>query len=114
MAPCCWREPLTSHRSPKADQAREELLALVRAGRGDGEIREAFIGRYGEAILLVPEGERARWLFATPLVVTLAAMGLGGWFLASARQRQQRPGTNGGLPPDELDEAELDEAELEW
>ena len=109
VAPCCWRAPLTSHLSPQADQARRELSELVRAGHSDAEIREAFIGSYGEAILLVPEGERAQWLFATPFAVTLVAIGLCGWFLASLLRRRHYRIENGRTAL-----AEVDEADLQW
>jgi cytochrome c-type biogenesis protein CcmH/NrfF len=74
IAPCCWRENLLAHHSPKADDLRREIDALVAAGRSDEEIKTDFVGRYSLRILALPEGARGQFLaWATPVVLLFGA-----------------------------------------
>ncbi|MEZ5362812.1 MAG: cytochrome c-type biogenesis protein CcmH [Bryobacterales bacterium] len=74
VAPCCWKEALAAHRSPAADAARTELHGLIAEGKSESEIRDWFVDKYGERILLTPQGDKAQALFWTPVVA--AAIGL--------------------------------------
>lgn len=108
VAPCCWQEALSNHRSPAAEQARAELAALVEQGKSDGEIREAFVAEYGERILIVPEGGKADLLFWTPVVFLILAGTGAAWVLMRMRRRTQlQPAADGPL-------AEVDESEVDW
>jgi cytochrome c-type biogenesis protein CcmH len=72
IAPCCWRENLLVHSSPKADELRAEIRQQIAAGKTDEEIKASFLGRYSTRILAMPEGAKGHWLNWTP------------WLLASA------------------------------
>jgi cytochrome c-type biogenesis protein CcmH/NrfF len=56
VAPCCWHESVGLHQSPQAEQMRREIAELVGAGKTEPEIRALYIARYGERILVEPEG----------------------------------------------------------
>lgn len=67
---------------------RTEIRRRVEAGESDEEIRQSYIDRYGESILLNPEGEGLGILvWGLPVVVVL--IGAGGLVLALRRWRSQ-------------------------
>ncbi|HEU4365108.1 MAG TPA: cytochrome c-type biogenesis protein CcmH [Candidatus Krumholzibacteria bacterium] len=66
VAPCCWRDNLALHESPRADELRTRIAAMVDAGKSDEEIKAAIVQEFGKRILVVPEGGTAGWLFRTP------------------------------------------------
>lgn len=75
ISPCCWRENLTVHDSPIANQLRVQIQALVRDGRSDEEIKAALIREYTQRILSLPEGPPRLWLFWTPWLLASIAFG---------------------------------------
>lgn len=75
IAPCCWRENLLVHHSPKADELRAEIVSMIAAGDSDEQIKSSLVTRYSLRILALPEGSRAAWLNLMPLAA--AALGLG-------------------------------------
>lgn len=92
IAPCCWRENLLAHHSPKADELRGELDSLLAAGRSDEEIKAEFIRRYSLRILALPEGTRGEWLWWTPWAALLAGLAMVAWFIRRSRlERETAP-----------------------
>jgi len=45
VAPCCWREPVSIHRSPESLEVRGQAAELIAAGKSDREILDEFISR---------------------------------------------------------------------
>lgn len=77
IAPCCWRENLLAHHSPKADELRAGIDAMITSGLTDDEIKAGLVNRHTLRILALPEGARGQWLaWATPVIVALGASGL--------------------------------------
>ncbi|OYW12345.1 MAG: hypothetical protein B7X34_01990, partial [Acidobacteriia bacterium 12-62-4] len=72
IAPCCWRENLMVHHSPKADELRASIAAAVKAGKTDEEIRAGLVGEYTIRILALPEGAKGQWLWWTPIAASAA------------------------------------------
>jgi len=87
ISPCCWRENLTVHDSPVAQQLRDQIAVMVRQGKSDDQIKSSLIGVYGKRILALPEGEERTWLFMTP--VAIVVLGAGFVCLALMRMRKQ-------------------------
>ena len=108
VAPCCWQESLTLHRSPAADEARAELRRLIDQGRSEREIREAFVGRYGERVLIVPRGGKSDALFWPPLLALAAGLALGAVFLRRLLTNARPPARAAPGPSVEIDERDLD------
>ncbi len=73
IAPCCWSEPVSTHRSEIALKMKAEIAAFVAAGKTDEEILAIYKQRYGMRILIEPEGARWWWTHVVPL----AALALG-------------------------------------
>lgn len=76
LAPCCWSEPVSQHRSEVALEMKVEIREMVGQGRSDREILDYYIGRYGQRILIEPEGELSTWIHVVPVVVLIAGLAL--------------------------------------
>jgi len=54
IAPCCWSQPVSQHYSAEAEKIRNEISAMVAAGKSREEILDHFVSQYGERILATP------------------------------------------------------------
>jgi cytochrome c-type biogenesis protein CcmH len=54
IAPCCWSQPVSQHHSEAAEKVRNEVSAMVAAGKSREEILDHFVSQYGERILATP------------------------------------------------------------
>jgi cytochrome c-type biogenesis protein CcmH/NrfF len=82
--------------SPQALQARDEVAALILAGKSDQEILHGFVARYGTRVLMEPAGNRARWLYALPVLALMVGVLVVIRFL---RARLQTPVAAKDSPP---------------
>jgi cytochrome c-type biogenesis protein CcmH len=96
IAPCCWRENLLVHHSPKADEMRAEIGKLIADGRTDDEIKKAVVDQYSLRILSMPEGARGQWLSWMPIAAASVGLGVIGLFL----RRSLRNAQAGASSPD--------------
>lgn len=88
MAPCCWRENLLSHQSPKADELRATIQNQVRQGLTDEQIRAAMVGEFTSRILTHPEGTAGNMLRWTPWAAAAAGtLALGAFVRFSLKNR---------------------------
>lgn len=95
ISPCCWRENLSLHESPIADQLRARIATMVRDGSPDDAIKQALVNEFGKRILSLPEGPARIWLFWTPaLLLVVGAAGLV-WMLRRIRQTPAQPAFDG-------------------
>lgn len=105
MAPCCWRENLSVHHSPKADELRAQIRASVAQGLSDEQIKQQMLAEFTIRILANPEGSSGAWLKYSPWVVTTLGLAALTWIirssLAQAAQQQAQSATlpNQELPP---------------
>lgn len=77
--PDCQALSVAESRTRAADAIRVEIEEQVAAGRSDVAIRQHFVDRYGEWILLAPSDPVAWWL---PVAVILAGIAaFGAWLL---------------------------------
>ncbi len=105
MAPCCWRENLLVHQSPKADELRAEIRSYLSQGWTDEQIKAAFIKTYERRILSHPEGSRGLLLSYMPVAATI--LGAGVVALAIRQSIRQRPAPATG-DPTKLPDLELE------
>jgi cytochrome c-type biogenesis protein CcmH len=81
-----------------ARATRRDLAARIRRGESDAEIRQVYVDRYGEAVLLKPaSGGLGAVVWALPVAVILIAAG----GLVLALRRWQREPTLVASPEDE-------------
>ncbi len=74
LAPCCFSEPVSKHRSEVAQKMRKEISGWVAEGKSDQEILATYKRLYGARVLIEPEGALRWWVYTVPTLV--AALGL--------------------------------------
>jgi cytochrome c-type biogenesis protein CcmH len=71
MAPCCYSQTIREHMSQEAAQMRQEVTAMVIAGKSEQEIVDYYKTEYGDTILVVPDGNSGIVLFTTPFALLI-------------------------------------------
>ncbi|HET8586481.1 MAG TPA: cytochrome c-type biogenesis protein CcmH [Candidatus Limnocylindria bacterium] len=95
--PDCAGLSVAESSSASASAIRTEIGRLLDQGATPDEVRQHFVDRYGQWILLAPPAPIA---WALPLLVLLAAgFALGGWLMLARRPAAQAAVT-GGLAED--------------
>lgn len=85
--PDCESQSITQSSTETARAARADILRRVQAGQSNAEIRQAYIDKFGDSILLKPEsGGLGILVWGLPA----AALVLGGAGLAFALRRWRR------------------------
>jgi cytochrome c-type biogenesis protein CcmH len=57
IAPCCWRQPVSSHFSPASDEVRADIRERLASGSTRDEILASYVAEYGEKILAKPSAK---------------------------------------------------------
>jgi cytochrome c-type biogenesis protein CcmH len=75
----CQNESLASSHAELADDLRQEVRELIRAGKSDHEIKDFLVARYGDFVLYRPEVKPLTWVlwFGPFLLLLVAAIFLG-------------------------------------
>jgi len=76
MAPCCYTQTIRDHESQVAEEMREEVVAMVLSGKSEQEIVNYYRTKYGETILVVPDGMSGGLLTFTPVMIFMVSAGL--------------------------------------
>ena len=93
----CQNQSLSDSNAQIAHDLRREVLALMRRGMGDDEIRDFLVARYGEFVLYRPRVSANTWLlwFGPGLLL------LAGAFVVARIVRRRSAGAGRELPPDD-------------
>lgn len=85
----CQNQSLADSNAQIAVDLRREVLTLIREGRGDEEIRQFLVQRYGEFVLYRPQVGAKTWLlwFGPALVLAGGAL----LVFSTLRSRRARP-----------------------
>jgi len=86
--PDCEGLSVADSSTSSARAIRADLRARIRAGESDDDIRQEYVDRFGESILLNPEGE-GLGVLVWGLPVLVLVVGAGGLVLALRRWRRQ-------------------------
>ena len=90
----CQNQSLADSNAIVARDLRREVLALMRDGKSDAEIKQFLVQRYGEFVLYRPRLERSTWLlWFGPAVLVLGA-GIAVWRIVARNASRAR-----ALPP---------------
>jgi cytochrome c-type biogenesis protein CcmH len=76
MAPCCYTQTIHDHNSQEAEQMREEVTFMVASGKSEQEIVSYYKAKYGETILVVPDGIAGTLTYLIPIAVFALSSGL--------------------------------------
>ena len=95
----CQNQSLADSDAPIAHDLRRQVLALMREGRSDAEIKDFLVARYGEFVLYRPRMEASTWLlWLGPALLLL----VGGYVVARVVRR--RATARGPVPDDTTQE----------
>jgi cytochrome c-type biogenesis protein CcmH len=83
----CQNQSLADSDAPIAHDLRRQVLALMREGRSDEEIRAYLVERYSEFVLYAPPVRPATWLLWFGPLLALVA---GGGVIATIVRRRAR------------------------
>jgi len=98
IAPCCFRQQVSVHQSPAADEVRLDVRARLAAGQTRRQILDAYVARYGKQILAEPPAIGFdRSLYVMPVVTLLLSAGLVAALLR--RFTSHRPSPAPGFQP---------------
>jgi cytochrome c-type biogenesis protein CcmH len=82
----CQNESLASSHAELADDLRQEVRELIRAGKTDQEIKDFLVARYGDFVLYRPEVKPLTWvLWFGPFVLLVGAAIFLGVYLRQRR-----------------------------
>jgi cytochrome c-type biogenesis protein CcmH len=76
MAPCCYTQTILEHESQVAEQMREEVTAMVVSGKSEQEIVTYYKTKYGETILVVPDGAAGSLTYGMPVAALAISSGV--------------------------------------
>lgn len=102
--PVCKSQSVAASTSFLSEEMKRQIRELLAAGRSDQEIKDHFVARYGEWVLLRPKTSgRGLWAWIVPGVVLTAALAWLGWQLhrwsaasSPATSPSQATGANDG------------------
>jgi cytochrome c-type biogenesis protein CcmH len=77
IAPCCWRQQVSIHSSPAAEEMKADIRRRLAEGQTHQEILDAYYEQYGARVLVVPPARGVSWLlYIIPPIVLLASAAL--------------------------------------
>jgi cytochrome c-type biogenesis protein CcmH len=88
IAPCCWSQPVSQHYSEVSEQIRQEVRAMVDAGKSRDEILDFYVAKYGERILATP---RAKGFNSLAYILPWTALALGAGLLIVLLRKLRKP-----------------------
>src|SRR5690554_781942 len=93
----CQNQSLSDPNAKIAPDLRREVLALMRRGMSDAEVRDFLVARYGEFVLYRPRVSANTWLlwFGPGLLLVVGA------FVVVRIVRRRSGGSTGEVPVDD-------------
>jgi cytochrome c-type biogenesis protein CcmH/NrfF len=91
LAPCCYTETVSRHRSEVAFQMKAEIARWVEEGKSDRQIIETYKQRYGAKVLIEPEGSWWWWMQATLWAALAAGLGFTVWLIRRMTRAANSP-----------------------
>jgi cytochrome c-type biogenesis protein CcmH len=88
--PECEGLSVADSSAPTSVAIRADINRRIDRGESDGEIRQAYVDKYGEEILLSPEGSGVGLLVWVLPVLVLALGAAGVWFALARARREPR------------------------
>ena len=110
----CQNQSLADSNAQIAHDLRAEVLALMREGRSDAEVKQFLVRRYGEFVLYRPQVEAGTWLlWFGPLLLFLGG-GVLVWRIVRGRARVASSDADPAAADASSAEQPQDSREQEW
>lgn len=103
--PTCRSQSVAESEAPIAREIRAEIAQRIEAGESDDQIRDFFVSRYGQEVLLTPPASGVAGLVWVIPVVAVVLAGVGLWFVF--RRWQEAPTVHASADDRDLVEAAL-------
>jgi len=110
----CQNESLADSDAPIAHDLRREIIALMRDGKSDAQIRDFLVARYGEFVLYQPRVEPATWLLWFGPLLLLVAGGVTVLWIVRRRAIRARSAAAEGSAAAMAPESRDIESSEEW
>jgi cytochrome c-type biogenesis protein CcmH len=96
----CQNESLADSQAMIAHDLRRQILAMMRQGKTDAQIRDFLVARYGEFVLYQPRVEPATWpLWFGPLALLVVGGATVAFVVRRRSARLRRQAGNLGIAP---------------
>ena len=108
MAPCCWNQPLSSHRSPAAEDMKAEIRKLLSEGTTPEEVLDRYVDLHGLRILSKPPPtgfQRLLYLLPPAFLLFSAFLLITYGRRLANRGRRGAQGEDQGVPPPKTGES---------
>jgi len=77
IAPCCFSQQVSVHKSPAADEAKADIRRRLAAGESKQQILDAYVAQHGKHVLAEPPAEGFDiTLYVTPFILLIGSLGL--------------------------------------
>jgi cytochrome c-type biogenesis protein CcmH len=86
--PVCESQSVAESTSFLANEIRDRIRTFLSQGKSDGEILNYFRERYGDEILLLPQGRGGKLFLWIPAIFFLLGLGVVALYLASLQRRR--------------------------
>ncbi len=103
-APCCYQESVKTHRSEVALQMKAEIARMVSEGKSDKQIFDVYKQRYGQRIMMEPEGQAAQVAALVPVAFGVLGPLVLAYFVRRWRAAPPAVTTTGALKDFEIDD----------
>ncbi|HOK44689.1 MAG TPA: cytochrome c-type biogenesis protein CcmH [Bryobacteraceae bacterium] len=99
-APCCYQESVRTHRSETALEMKAEIARLVAEGKSDQEIFDIYKQRYGQRIMMEPEGQAKAVAVLVPVLFGILGVLVVAYFVRRWRAAPSPAAAPAGNLPD--------------
>lgn len=100
IAPCCFSQQVSVHTSEAAEEVRRDIRARLTAGETRQQILDAYVAKYGTAILAEPPDQGfARLLHTGPAVALVTGVGAAALALRFLRRRAAKVAADEAAAP---------------
>lgn len=103
-APCCYQESVRTHRSEVALQMKTEIARMVSEGKSDKQIFDVYKQRYGQRIMMEPEGQAAQVAALVPATFGVLGLLILAFFVRRWRAASPAAATTGALKDFDIDD----------
>ncbi len=112
IAPCCFKQPVSIHQSPAAEEVRRDVRARLTAGQTRQQILDAYVTQYGNRVLSEPPARGfSLALYVLPVLMLLASAALVAAIVR--RYTHEQPSLAGDYPSSRHTTSDADRARLD-
>jgi cytochrome c-type biogenesis protein CcmH len=112
IAPCCWTQQVSLHRSPESVEIKANIRRLLADGKTRQQILDAYVAQHGARILVVPPARGFNVaLYVAPWLFLACGVGLVVFVMKRLRSpgADALPAERAAVPESETESERIDE-----